>query len=260
MKAKRTLPPNLKEILLDAMSVAETSIEAAHYLAVQFKQLLTDAKMLEQCDDIMRKVQDFAKYTEFKLLSSSQPWLGQMAENSAFKNMQANMATEAAKKLESFGLGAGKEISFDFAVNEQTSEFRRGSSEGGKALPSSAVDSVDIAFNAWLAEKNIRSVESALYETTPDGKVKLDAQGKQVKANPEEVTKLINDPEQGFAKYMEAKGIKVSCHEQEFPTAEKDIKAQQALKEAIKAAPTANVPETTPGEAVEPQTTMRTGG
>lgn len=251
MAKAKTLPSNLKETLLDAMSVAETSIEAADYLVTQFKQLLTDAKMLDKYGDILQKVEDFAKYTKFKLLSNSQPWLGQSAAPSDFKNMQANIAIDEVKKLESLDVGAEKEITFDFAVHDQTSEFQRGCSVRQEAL-----GSFDKLFNAWLAEKNLRSTESTLYETTENGQIKQDAQGKPVKANPEEVKKLINDPEQGFAKYMEAKGIKVVCREQEYPTVEKGAQAKQAVKEAIKAAPEAVASE----EAVEPQTTMRTGG
>ncbi len=250
-KAKK-LPSNLKEILLDAMRVAETSIEAADYLATQFKQILTDAKMLDEYGDILQKVEDFAKYTKFKLLASSQPWLGQPPEASDFKNMQANMAMDAVKDLESLSVGTEKEVTFDFAINNETSEFLRGCSVQGKAL-----EAFDKLFNSWLAEKNLVSQGSTLHEATANGQIKRDAQGKPVKANPDEVRKLINDPDQGFAKYMETKGIKVTSHEQEFPTVQKGAQVQQAVKEAIKAAPEAVASEEA---AAEPQTTMKTGG
>ena len=254
-KAKKALPAKLKEALLDAMSVAETTIDGADYLATQFKQLLTEANALDDFEDIMKKVEDFAKYTKFKLLSSSQPWLGQMAEDSPFKNMQANLAIDAAKDLGRLNIGVQEEVTFDFAINENNSEFRRGTS----AQEHAAVEALDTTFNAWLAEHNVKSVGSTLYETTPTGKVKQDAQGKQIKVNPEEMKNLITDPEKGFAKYMEAKGIKVVCREQEFPTPEKGIEAQRAIKEAIKATPDVSAPEAKTEEVPEPQTTMKSG-
>jgi hypothetical protein len=254
-KAKKALPAKLKEALLDAMSVAETTVDGADYLVTQFRQLLTEANALDDYKDIMQKVEDFAKYTKFKLQSSSQPWLGQMAEDSAFKNMQANMAVDAAKDLERLGIGTQEEVSFDFAINEKTSEFRRRTSTQDHA----AVAAFDTTFNAWLAENNVRSSKGILYETTPTGKIKEDAQGKQIKVNPEEMKNLITDPEKGFAKYMEEKRIKVVCLEEEFPTPEKGIEAQRAIKEAIKVAPEVSAPEAKTEEVVEPQTTMSSG-
>ncbi|BCA93986.1 hypothetical protein TUM19329_03470 [Legionella antarctica] len=250
MAKAKALPPNLKETLLDAMSVAETSVEAADYLVTQFRQVLTDAKMLDQCGDILKKVEDFAKYTKFKLLSSSQPWLGQSPESSDFKNMQANMAIDAVKDLESLSVGV-EDVTFDFAISDN-SEFLRGCSLKGKAL-----EATDKLFNSWLADKNLVSQGSTLYDANANGQIKRDAQDKPAKANPNEVRKLITDPEQGFSQYMETKGIKVTCHEQVFPTVQKGAQVQQAVKQAMNKTPEAAVSEEA---AVEPQTTMRTGG
>lgn len=251
MAKVKTLPSNLKETLLNAMSVAESSIEAAEYLVTQFKQLLIRAKMLDKCGDILKKVEEFAKYTTFKLRSSAQPWYGQSVESSSFKNMQNNIAMDAVKNLGELGIEA-KDVIFDFAVNDHTSEFLRGCSVDEKALTT-----FDKLFNAWLAEKNLISVGSTLYEITADGQIKLDGQGKQVKANPAQVKQLINDPEQGFAKYMEGKGIKITCREQGYPTVQKGVQVQQAVREAIEAIPEAAAPTKVVPES---QTTMRKGG
>ena len=84
----------LKEELLNAMKVAETSTEAADYLVVRFTDILTKAKMLAESQDIIAKVQDYAKYVHFKLLSNAQPWSGESVPSSDFKNMQENLAKD----------------------------------------------------------------------------------------------------------------------------------------------------------------------
>lgn len=50
---KYTLPT--RDALLKAMQVGETSIEAAEYMATRFEQILTKAKLLPECNDMLEK-------------------------------------------------------------------------------------------------------------------------------------------------------------------------------------------------------------
>lgn len=50
---KYTLPT--RDALLKAMQVGETSIEAAEYMATRFEQILTKAKLLPECNDMLGK-------------------------------------------------------------------------------------------------------------------------------------------------------------------------------------------------------------
>src|SRR5580704_1382057 len=170
----KILPANLKEILLDAMSVAETSIEASEYLATMVKQLLIETKMLDKFSDVLEKVEDFAKYTAFKLRSGSQPWLGQIDDSSDYKNIQEGMALDAIKNLEDMQIGTTKSVAFEFAINDQ-SEFLRGYAADGKSLDSKSLASMDALFNAYLAQNKsdyplIMSQGGVLYESNEPGK------------------------------------------------------------------------------------------
>ena len=244
MKAKTVLP--VKEALLDAMSVAETSVEAAEYLATQFKEVLTKAKMLDKYADILQKVEDFAQYTKFKLLSNSQPWAGQTFSSTDFNNMQANIAIDAAKNLENMHIGTENNVVFDFAINNQ-SEFLRGYSTEGKALNNKSVESMDKLFSAWLAENNLISKDSSLYKSDKNGKI-VSEEGQNIKANAEEVKALISDPEKGFEKYLSSKGIQVTTQQQQYPSAQQQLEAEKALKDAIQAtAPSTEEAPTQPG-------------
>lgn len=242
----KTLPLNLKEALLDAMKVAETSIEGAEYLATRFKTLLKETKMIDKYKDILQKVEDFAKYTTFKLGSSANPWLGQINTSSNYKNMQAGIALDAAKALQNISV---QNITFDYAVNEQ-SQFLRLYSQDGQTLDPKTLESTDKLFNAFLAENNIVSQGSVLYQSTDHGQIKLDAAGNKARVDAQKFKDLISDPDKGFQKYMAKKGISLISQEQQYPSAQKDAQAKRTLNEAIaeKEAPAVvdEVPEVEP--------------
>ena len=229
--AKIKLP--VKEALLDAMSVAETSVEAADYLASRFKEILTRAKMTDTYADVLQKVEDFAKYTQFKLLSAAQPWRGQSSNATEFTNLQSNMANEAAKNLESMNIGTEKEVLLDFAINNQ-GDFIRGYSSGGKALSDQSLESMDKLFNAWLAENNVVSQDSIFYESNKNGEIIKDEDGRNMIANPDQIKDLVSDPEKGFQKYLDLKGINLTTQQHEYPSAQKEMQTKNELKDAIR--------------------------
>lgn len=252
-KTKIELP--LKEALLEAMKVAETSVEAAQYLATRFKEILTGAKMLEKYADVLKSVETFAQLTEFKLLSRGQPWFGQVVDTTDFKNMHANIGRDVAESLKNMGQGIAENVTFHFAVNDQA-EFLRGCTSGGKPLDSKAVEHWDKLFIAYLAENNVITKGTTLYQSDEHGQIKLDEQGNQLNANPAQLKALISDPQKGFEKYVVSKGIPITCQQQEYPSVQKDVQAQMAVQEAI-----ATAPEKEQGlTAEEPQPSMRTTG
>jgi len=136
---------------MDAMNVAETSEEAAHYLVCRFEKILTDAKMLMQSQEIVKAVEEFARYVNFKFKTMSQPWAGELPEKDGYKNMHQNIANEAATQLQ------GAQITFDFAINNDNSAFLRGYSAENGVFDAKAVVEADKLFNSWLAENNLAS-------------------------------------------------------------------------------------------------------
>lgn len=258
MSKAKALPKNLKQLLLKAMVVAETSPEGAKYLDKKFKNLISNAHMENEYKDIIQKVEDFAKYTIFKLESSTNPWIGQVRPSSDFKNMQAQIAADEVQRFNAIHEGTEPHVTFDYAISDQ-SQFLRGYSSNGETLDAKSADSMDKLFNAYLAENYIVSEGSTFYEATDQGKIKHDAQGKPIIANSEKLTNLINDPDKGFAKYMGSKGINVISQKQQYPSVEKVEQAKAAVTAAIAEAPDAAFSEEAPAPS-DTQSTMRAGG
>lgn len=124
---KYTLPT--RDALLKAMQVGETSIEAAEYMATRFEQILTQAKLLPECNDMLEKIQEYAQFVKFKLLSSAQVWSGQERPISDYQNMQENKAEFLASHLKELPSGLKLEI----AIGDDA-KILRGFSSNGKMV------------------------------------------------------------------------------------------------------------------------------
>lgn len=232
--AKAVLP--LKESILEAMTVAETSVEAAQYLAQRVREIFTKAKVLDKFQDVMQKVDEFAQYTAFRLNSTAQPWTGEQAEISGFKNMQQNFAKDAIDNVLAFA-EEGQRIQFAIAVNDD-SRFLRGYSADGETMEKDVVSSFDKLFNAWLAEHNLISKDSTILTADDNGSLKMDKQGNPIKANPEQIKKLINGS-QGYTSYLASKGITIASEQVPYPGSQQQVQQQQDIRKAVDAIPAA---------------------
>lgn len=239
---KVTLP--LKEQILEAMKVAETSEEAADYLVQQFKKIVTAAKVKDGAQDMIQRLEQYRNLVKMKLGKIGEPWSGEPAWISNFQNMQANLAKAAADVLVSQGVS--KNVHLDIAISE-SSKWLRAYSENEENLDAKQVAEFDILFNAWLASNNIVSKDGAFYEVDIEGKIRENQQGK-IKVDPEIIKALIGDENSGYIPFLEKKGIPpISIQQHILPAAE--------VKPA-KAAPVAAKPEVTPApaaKAAEPQ-------
>lgn len=219
-----------KRELLDAMKVGETSIEAAQYFAGRVKQIFSKAKLPDNVvKEVIEKVEEYARLVSFKLTTGSHLWSGQPTESSDFNNMQKNIAEEAASKAIDLING---NLRLDIAINN-SAQLLRGYSVEGKALDANVVDSLDKLFNAWLAGKGVISKGSTLYEATENGEIKKGSQGKEIKADAERIKSLLNDKDQGFAQFLDKKGIKdITIQQQEYPGVQKEAQKVQEVKKA----------------------------
>ncbi len=212
---KSRLHVPLSSEISEAMKVAETSVEAANYLVERFIAIVKETKMMDKAGELVSKLQDFAKYVDFKLNSSAQPWSGEMGQPSGFENMQDRMGSSA---IETVKTHIHENVQLDMAINDKA-ELLRGFSSQGEALKDPViVDALDKIFNAWLAKNNVISKDSSLYKVDINGKILKDANG-QVKADVEQVKKLMNDPEKGLANYAESKGLDMTVdNSHAYPT------------------------------------------
>ena len=63
--------------------------------------------------------------------------------------------------------------------------------------------------------------------------IKHDDQGDQVKVDSENFKQLFSDPNEGFERYMESKGIDITSQQHQYPDTQSEAEKQQAVKAAI---------------------------
>ncbi|KTD52834.1 hypothetical protein [Legionella quateirensis] len=219
--SKKPLPP--KEILLQGMRLTGNSIPGARYFAQQFRQLLIDTKMLEECRDIMEKVDEYADFVYHKLTPSNNYWFGDQKFLTDFQNMQENLATAAAQRLAGT---INSSINLDIAFGNFGELLRGYSAADGRSLSTEQIGALDTLLNAWFSKQNNVSKGSKIYEADNNGEVVVAANGKQVNADPEDLKAIITDPELGCESFMEEKGIPVTVQLHEYP--EEQIVAEKA--------------------------------
>lgn len=189
-----------------AMKVAGGSVEASNYFVERLTKILTETKMLDKSADLLVRVHDFAKYVEFKLNSSAQPWSGESPKISDFENMQDHLANDAIRTVKANALS---DVKLDIAINESAQLLRGYSAEGEWVKDPVVVDALDKIFNAWLAQHNVVSSSSVLYEANALGEIKRDASG-DVHADVEKIKSLMSDPDKGLTKFSADKGLEIA--------------------------------------------------
>ncbi|RUR16231.1 hypothetical protein ELY21_13170 [Legionella sp. km535] len=250
--AKKPLPP--KDILLQLMKLTGNSINGAAYFAQQFRQLLTDNNMLEECKDIMEKVDEFAAFVHHKLTPSKQHWFGDQNFLSDFQNMQENLANAAAKKLE----GLKGKINLDIAFGKFGELLRGYSATDGSSLSNTQVKSLDTILNAWFSRQNNVSKGSKIYQADNNGEVITAANGQPMTGDSKNLIEKITNSDTGFESFMEDKGIAVAVQLHEYPEQQVVAEKAKAVEKApeVRKEPVAGKEE---GIEIEPEVTP-TGG
>lgn len=214
-----------RQALLDAMRVGETSVEAAEYMATRFEEILTKAKLLPQCQDMLDKVKEYAQYVSFKLLSSAQVWSGQERPISDYQNTQENKAEFLAAHMK--GMTEGLKLEIEIG---EGAKILRGFSSNGKMVEGEQLKTSDGLLEGWLAKNNLAISGGAV--------VKIDNAGNRTNTNPEEIRNLINDSEKGVAKYFAEKGVSIDVVQREPTVLETKREELQQSIEAISETPT----------------------
>ncbi len=120
MKVKEELPP--EKSLVDAMSVAKSSPEAAKYLCIQFDKKIFAMKLGDEAKPLQEQMKAFAKYVAFQLNPNKDIWPGKAsATTTAFEKLQVNLATEGVKALEN---SKGNEYTMYIAVSDDGDVLR----------------------------------------------------------------------------------------------------------------------------------------
>lgn len=220
---KMSLPT--RQALLHAMQVGESSIQGAEYMATRFEEILTKEKLLPQCQDMLDKVNEYAQYVRFKLLSSAQVWSGHERPTSDYQNTQENKAEFLATHMRGMTEGLKLEIEIGDGA-----KILRGFSSNGKMVEGDQLKTSDGLFEGWLAKNNLAISGGAV--------VKIDNAGNQTNTNPEEIRNLINDSEKGVARYFAEKGVSIDVAQREPKVLETKREELQQSIEAISETPT----------------------
>jgi hypothetical protein len=198
--------------IVKAMEVAQASKEGADYLVGRMRKILTDAKVIDKSSELMARVEEFATHVSYKLSKSTQPWFGQSAWETDYKNMQDNLAKDMATRL--LEAGVEGDLHLDFAISNKA-EIVMGYSSEGKPLKSN--EEQYKLFNAWLATQNVVSKGSILYKADTKGNI-LSDQG-NVAEHAAQIRQLITDEQKGLSKFMQEKGLPpISTQQHNYPS------------------------------------------
>lgn len=233
--------------LAKCFSVGAATHEGAAYIVVLLKRMqqMAGKDQHEEFEKVIATAEEFKKNVGFQLGSSSDPWSGSHRIRTDFENLQHNIEKHALQTLASVVKG---DIKMDFAVS-RLSDLLRGYSSGGKPLTGAMAEVMDKLFNAWLAEKKLICKGSVIYESNEHGEIRKDANGNDVKAQAEKVKALINDPDIGFQKHLQNKGVQFVSKEHPY---KEDVPPPKVAPKstADKEAPAAQQPES---DATKPE-------
>ncbi|KTD70919.1 hypothetical protein [Legionella tucsonensis] len=222
-----TLPP--REDILKTMQTGETTPEGAQYIRERVHQIVENSKWINRNPEaiatgkeVLKVVDEYAKFVEYKFSQDSQIWKGQDPKP-ALVLMQSRIAEEAIDALSKKNFPS---IRFDFAISEE-GHFVRGYASTEKEAPPlevGTIDALDRLFNAWLAnEHRVVTKEGNFYKNNPGGN--------QIKLTAEEVEALMADSAKEFKEYLKKSGV-----ESELVSRQREYPGEHRLEEIKKAA------------------------
>ena len=154
-------------IQVQAATEVISTVEAVNYFVDAIAEI-TSGPLLE-------KAIQFAEFLRLREYSSEAGWSGRALPDGDFQSYVEGKAAESAKLFQP------GEIKLEYAISK-LAEFLRGYSQEGKPLDEQMADAMDKLFNAWLSKNGMICQGGIIYERTPDGQIKTDANGEQVRA------------------------------------------------------------------------------
>ncbi|WP_131782197.1 hypothetical protein [Legionella gresilensis] len=193
--------PN-KDAILKAFEVVCLSPDAAKYLTERLSETFSKVK-IEASAEVLDRVKQFEKNVSIRYGKLSDPWRGRPEDiKTDFENAQHNMGLALLEDV-SPSLADGQ-LNMDFAISDD-SQLLRAFSLNEQPLDTTAATAIDTLFNSWLAENEMVSRDSVIYESDRNGDIKIDENGQLTKANAQRVRELIADRDNGFAHYLNEK-------------------------------------------------------
>lgn len=238
----------------DLIKIKETVTDhdVGLYMLDHFMDRLAAANKVEEGRPAYENMSAFVDLLALQSKNRGDPWAGIPGPLNDFQNLQQNRAEEAAEKagpkIE------GKTLVVEAAVSDKSQMVRAFSTlqedvKTGKlkkeALDPEIRQELDKMMQAALAEENLISKGSVIYQGDEKGQIHRDSKGEPLLADVEKVKQVINNSAKNLEGYFKQAGknnIDVQVKERPFPEQPKVAKTQ-----APESAPAA-----TPEAAPEP--------
>ncbi|ASQ47248.1 hypothetical protein [Legionella clemsonensis] len=232
----------------DLIKIKETVTipEVGNYLLHHFEERLVAANKFEEGKPAYDNIRDFVDLLEMQSKNRGDPWAGIPGPLNDFQNLQQNRAEKAAEKA---GPNIENTLFVEFALSDKGQMVRAFATlkqdlETGKlkkkALDPETRQELDKMVQAVLAEANLISKGSVIYEGDENGQIRRDAKGEPVLADVEKAKQVLNNASKQLEKYFKQSGkdaIHVETKERAFPK-------QPAISKT-------QAPETAPGAKPE---------
>jgi len=207
--ANMTFVPD-SDAFTKCLEVAANDPEVLYYLRDRAQEIFSSSKSMSETviNSVMGTINDYINYVELAHASRGDEWVGKIP-TSPFQNYQEGLAAIASKIM------SGKKVEFDYDMGDDSQFLRRYISEDNP-LDEHSEEAMDKSFNAWLAANHLYSKSGIIYESTPDGHIKMEGDN-AVKVNADDFRKLIKDPKKGFEQYMSRtnKSMQVTMYDQQ---------------------------------------------
>lgn len=234
-----------KEILLKIIAIANTP-DAAEYF---FSQLVKVTK----AEDVIKIGGQFVKNVRTEREERANSWEGKDKVKTDFQHAQERHGVMALNEVKS-DLVDGN-IKMDFAIHDDLSHLLRAFTHDKQSLSPEMASVLDKLFNAWLAENDMISKDSIIYEADEKGEEKRDKNGNPIRANAEKLRDLIGNEQEGFTSYlrkiftqhMNDKQLNCIIQEHAYPE-QRPVSAPAAARETVTTTPQTTGREKAPTE------------
>lgn len=228
--------------LKNVIAVASGSPAAAAYLAEQFEKYLVATRQQDEAG-VLSTVQELAKNVQREKGDKVNYWLGKLTRlPTDFENLNRNLGIDAAKTWVRENHGAS--VVLDLAIDDSANFLRGYVVDGIPVTDSKKMPLLDQLFNGWLAQKNIVSISSTLYEVNSEGELLKDEQGQPKRVKEEKFKALLVDKKEGFSQFCEKMGVKLVIHQHPYPSQEPIVDAKPQTDIPVQS--TEKAPETLP--------------
>lgn len=183
------------------MKLVERSPEGADYFCQRLETTFKNAVVLDKpvFQSMLDRVKSFRDQVVYNSELGADAWAAENISATLYQNYLQHSAELAVNEVSHQLTG---DLGVEVAVGKG-GEILRGYTDGGKPIVDPDLrDSLDKAFNAWLATNEIKTKDGILYKATIDGVIRQKEGGGEMVADAKKVQELIMDARDGLQNYF----------------------------------------------------------